>query len=97
MEVKVHMRHAASGGALCGALRPGQVTADPEAVTCPLCDALLAGQEAAQLLVVGVQDAITGKLAELQRDPGVRVLTRFARSVLLADREARASKDGERR
>jgi hypothetical protein len=97
MAVKVHMRHAASGGALCGALRFDQLTADPDAVTCPLCDALLAGQEAAQLLVVGVQDAVTGKLAELQRDPGVRVLTKFARAVLLADRETRASKDGERR
>lgn len=86
---KVHKLHDASGGPLCGAQQPAKTTADEAAVTCALCDAMLATHGAARLLLSGAQDALTTKLAQLQRDPGVRVLTRFARSVLLADREVR--------
>jgi hypothetical protein len=88
---KVHMVHGSTGGALCGALAPRCTAAVAEAVTCPLCLALLEGHDIVLRAADAVQTSITRKLAELQRDPGVRMLTGFARSVLLADRERRGA------
>lgn len=74
---------------LCGAVAAPASTSDPEAVTCPLCLALLAGESLAHRVVARVQLRVTGKLAALQRDPAVRALALLAHNVVLADRANR--------
>jgi hypothetical protein len=90
-----HVHLARGPDLLCGAVAARSTTTDPEAVTCPLCLALLAGESLAHRVVDGVQRRVTGKLAALQRDPAVRALAMFARDIVLADRANRG--EGPRR
>ena len=88
----VHLMNEEGGAVLCGAAKAHVTTVDTGAVTCPLCATIQKGRFVGHRLIDLAEHTVTVKLAELQRDPTVRALTRFAQSVLEADGSLRASR-----
>lgn len=92
----VHLKTGPDGDVLCGAHQPKHTTEDPTAATCPLCGVIYDGRSLLDAIVHRAASTVTAKLAEVQRDPATRVLTRFVHEVLQADRSARAGEANPR-
>jgi hypothetical protein len=86
----MHVHYPHRSGALCGALHTKAITSDPRGVTCPLCCALLDGRALAHGAIDLIEQGVATKLADVQRDPRIRVLAGLVHRVL------RAEKNGNR-
>jgi hypothetical protein len=84
--MQIHFHRATDPGVLCGA-RNGQArTTERKEVTCPLCEAILAGRQLAHAIVDDVESRLTTKLADVQRDPAVRAVAALIHGIVNADR-----------
>ncbi len=87
MSVIVHWHYGPGKGALCGAQRAERFASRVEDCTCRLCVAMLASRGLLHGAVAGGEQLIHEKLAEIQRDPGVRLIASVVASVLRAARD----------